>query len=47
MSKDGTTPWGEVGFAARLPEISDTTESPRRLLLRSFAIGPAEREAGK
>ncbi len=41
MSQDGTTPWGEVGFAANLPESSDTTDTPRRILLRSFSIGPA------
>ncbi len=47
MSKDGTTPWGEVGFAASLHEFPDKPDNPRRVLLRSFAIGPAGGEAGK
>ncbi len=40
MSKDGTTPWGEVGFAASLHEFPDKPDNPRRVLLRSFEIGP-------
>lgn len=41
MSKDGTTPWGEVGFAANLNQFPDMPENPCRILLRSFAIAPA------
>ncbi len=47
MSQDGTTPWGEVGFAASIHEFPETPEIPRRILLRSFAIGRAGGEAGK
>ncbi len=39
MSKDGTSPWGEVGFSARLHEFQDTPEKPHHILLRAFAIG--------
>lgn len=45
MSKDGTTPWGEVGFAAVLPEGKDAPDTPRHIMLKSFAIGAGS--AGK
>ena len=39
MSKDGTTPCGEVGFAAVLPEGKDSADTPKHILIKSFAIG--------
>jgi hypothetical protein len=38
MSKDGTAPCGEVGFAAVLPEGKDSTETPKHIMLKSFSI---------
>jgi hypothetical protein len=41
MRADGTSPWGEAGFAARIHESSNAPDGARRILLRTFTVEPA------